>query len=260
MTVIDKFRLDDKMAIVTGASRGLGRAMALALADAGADVIITGRTEETLNRTAEEIRERGRKAHTFCLDMGDPVNCERGFEKIVQLHGPIDILINNVGSRTNSDPVQDQSLESWQTTIDTNLTSCFLGTRIIGSAMIKRGKGGRIISISSMNAFVTNRGIGDRAYETSKAALLQFTRSTAADWAEHGITLNVICPGLFMTDANKKWKKVKPEVIDKLLTSIPMGRAGEPDEIGAVAVFLASQASSYMTGAAIIIDGGYTLW
>ena len=260
MGLSDQFRLDGKTAIVTGASRGLGRIMALALAEAGADIVITGRDEATLAGTAEDIRALGRKASTIAADMGAPERCQEAFERCLRDFGPIDILVSNIGGRLKSEPIHEQSLESWQEAIDLNLTSCFLGARIIGAAMIERGKGGRIINIASMNAFISNRGIGGRSYETAKAAVVQFTRAAAADWAPHGITVNAICPGLFMTDANKIWNETKPEVIDKLVAGIPMGRAGEPHEIGPLAVFLASPASSYITGAAHLIDGGYTLW
>ncbi len=234
--------------------------MALALAHAGADIVLTGRNQDTLERTAEEVRERGQEANTLEIDMGRPESCRAGFERCLKEYGPVDILINNVGGRLSAEPVLEQSLESWQETIDHNLTSCFLGTRIVGGAMVQRGQGGRVINISSMNAFVSNQGIGNRAYETAKAAMVQFTRSVAADWAPDGVTVNAICPGLFMTDANRAWNETKPEVIDKLVAGIPMGRPGEPDEIGGLAVFLASPASSYITGATHVIDGGYTLW
>ncbi len=260
MGLFDRFRLDGKTALVTGGSRGLGRVMALALAEAGADVVITGRHQDTLDRTADEIRAHGQAANTLVADMSVPAECQTAFEHCLEAHGPIDILINNVGNRETSDPIAEQSLASWQRIIDLNLTSCFLGTRLIGAAMIDRGQGGRIINISSMNAFISNRGIGGRSYETAKAAVLQFTRAAAADWAPYGITVNAICPGLFMTDANKRWKETRPEVIEKLVANIPMGRAGEPEEIGPLAVFLASPASSFVTGAAHVIDGGYTLW
>ena len=260
MGVFDLFRLDGKTALITGASRGLGRSMALALAEAGADLVITGRHQDTLDQTAEEIRAHGRKVDALAVDMGVPEACEAAFERCLRAHGPIDILINNVGGRVTPDPIQEQSLASWRGAMDLNLTSCFLGTRIVGASMIERRRGGRIINISSMNAFVSNRGIGGRSYEAGKAAVVQFTRAAAADWAPHAITVNKICPGLFMTDANKAWLERKPEVIEKLVSGIPMGRAGEPDEIGPLAVFLASPASSYMTGSAIVIDGGYTLW
>ncbi len=260
MGVLDSFLLDGKRAVVTGASRGLGRVMALALADVGADVVITGRTRETLEATAAEIRALGRQSWIVQADMGVPTECEAACELILRDCGPIDILINNVGNREASVSIQDDTLETWARTIDLNLTSCFLGTRFIGGAMLARGAGGRIINIASMSALIANRGVGGRGYETGKAAVLHFTRCAAADWAPYGITVNAICPGLFMTDTNKAWNERKPEVIDALLQNVPLGRAGEPDEIGPLAVYLASPAASYVTGAAFVIDGGYTLW
>ena len=126
--------------------------------------------------------------------------------------------------------------------------------------MIDRGIGGRIINIASISALIANRGIAGRHYETAKAAVLHFTRCAAADWAPNGITVNAICPGLFMTDANKEWNKTRPDVIQAIVTNIPMGRTGDPEEIGPLAVYLASPAAAYVTGAAYVIDGGYTLW
>jgi gluconate 5-dehydrogenase len=246
--------------VVTGASRGLGRVMALALADAGADVLITGRTPATLATTAGEIRARGRRAWTVTTDMAVPAECQKACEGILAEHGPIDILINNVGNREVSVPIADESLETWQTSIDLNLTSCFIGTRLFGAAMLARGQGGRIVNIASISALIANKGIGGRDYETGKAAVLHFTRCAAADWAPHGITVNAICPGLFMTDINRQWNERRPDVIQAFVQNVPMGRPGEPDEIGPLAVFLASPASSYVTGAAYVIDGGYTVW
>ena len=260
MALFDRFRLDGKTALVTGGSRGLGRSVALALAEAGADLVITGRHQATLDKAAAEIRAHGRRAAALEADMGVPQTCEAAFRRIVGEHGPIDVLVNNVGNRETAEPIEEQSLASWQAAVDLNLTSCFLGTSIVGSSMIARGRGGRIINISSMNAFVSNRGIGGRSYEASKAAVLQLTRAAAADWAPHGITVNAICPGLFMTDINREWNAKKPEVIAKLVAGIPLGRAGEPDELGPLAVYLASPASDFVTGAGIVIDGGYTLW
>ncbi len=260
MGVLDAFRLDGKRAVVTGASRGLGRAMALALAEVGADVVITGRTPDTLEATAEEIRARGRNAWTVRADMSLPAECEAAFTHILRENGPIDVLVNNVGNREVSVAIEDETLETWKQSIDLNLTSCFLGTRLVGAAMRARGVGGRIINIASISAMIANRGIGGRDYETSKAAVLHFTRCAAADWAPYGITVNAICPGLFMTDTNREWNERRPEVIEAFVQNVPMGRAGEPEEIGPLAVYLASPAASYVTGAAYVIDGGYTLW
>ena len=260
MGLKDWFGLEGKRALVTGASRGLGRTMALALAEVGADIIITGRTAATLDATAKEIRALGRQAWTVEGDMALPAECQAGFEKILAEMGPIDILVNNVGNRETSGPIQDETLESWQDTIDRNLTSCFLGTKLVGAAMLARGQGGRIINIASISALIANRGIGGRGYETGKAAVLHFTRCAAADWAPHGITVNAICPGLFMTDTNRAWNEKRPDVIEAFVKNVPMGRAGEPHEIGPLAVYLASPAAAYVTGAAYVIDGGYTLW
>ncbi len=260
MGVLDLFRLDGKRALVTGGSRGLGRSMALAIAEVGADIILTGRTQETLDATAGEIRAMGRKAWTITADMGAPAECERAHRKAIGELGPIDILVNNVGNREENVPIEVESLETWQRLVDLNLTSCFIGTKLVGKAMLDRGKGGRIINIASISAIIANRGIAGRHYETAKAAVLHFTRCAAADWAPNGITVNAICPGLFMTDANKQWNKTRPDVIETIVANIPMGRTGEPEEIGPLAVYLASPAAAYVTGAAYVIDGGYTLW
>ncbi|HLW91299.1 MAG TPA: SDR family NAD(P)-dependent oxidoreductase [Roseiarcus sp.] len=260
MGVLDLFRQDGKRALVTGASRGLGRSMALALAEVGADIILTGRTQGTLDATAAEIRALGRKAWTIKADMGEPAECETAFARAISEMGPIDILINNVGNREENVPIVDEKLETWQRMIDLNLTSCFLGAKLVGKSMLDRGKGGRIINIASISAIIANRGIAGRHYETAKAAVLHFTRCAAADWAPYGITVNAICPGLFMTDANKRWNETRPDVIQAIVAHIPMGRTGEPEEIGPLAVYLASPAAAYVTGAAYVIDGGYTLW
>jgi gluconate 5-dehydrogenase len=260
MSVLDLFRLDGKRALVTGASRGLGRVMALALADAGADVAISGRTADTLEKTAGEIRARGRRAWTVQADMAVPLECQAACERVLAELGPVDILINNVGNREVNVPIATEPLDVWQRSIDLNLTSCFLSTRVIGQDMLERGLGGRIINVASISALIANRGIGGRDYETSKAAVLHFTRCAAVDWAAHGITVNAICPGLFMTDKNREWNRLRPDIIEAFIENVPMGRPGEPDEIGPLAVFLASPASGYVTGAAYVIDGGYTAW
>ena len=260
MSIFDRFRLDGKRLFITGGSRGLGREMALAIADAGADVVLVGRDRASLDQTASDIRELGREANVLQADIGTPDECESACQHALDEFGPIDILVNNVGGRRINVPTDEFPLEQWQQIIDLNLTSVFLCTKLIGGTMLKRGGGGRIINIASISGMVANRGIGGRSYETSKAAVIQFTRAVAADWAPHGITVNAICPGGFMTEPNVRWAKDNPDVITSFKDQIPAGDFGQPEDLGPLAVYLASDASRYMTGAALVIDGGYTLW
>jgi NAD(P)-dependent dehydrogenase (short-subunit alcohol dehydrogenase family) len=259
MNVLDRFRLDNRRLFITGGSRGFGRVIALAAAEAGADIALNGREPEALARTAAEVRERGRQVWTFPGDIAQPSLCEDLCKRVLAEAGPIDILVNNVGGRDLDVAIEDTDLATWQKFVDLNLTHCFLCTKIIGGAMLKRGNG-RVINIASISGMIANRGIGGRHYETTKAALIHFTRAAAADWAPRGVTVNAICPGLFMTEPNVAWAKKHPEVIETFARAVPMGRTGEPHEIGPLAVYLASPASSYVTGAAFVIDGGYTLW
>ena len=259
MGVLDRFRLEGSRAFITGGSRGFGRVIALAMADAGADVVLTARDPSSLESTAAEVRERGRKAWAFPADIADPKACEALCQRVIAEVGDIDILVNNVGGRNLDIAIEDTDLETWQRFVDLNLTHCFLCTKIVGGAMLPRG-GGRVINIASVSGLIANRGVGGRHYETAKAAVIQFTRATAADWAPRGVNVNAICPGLFMTEPNRTWAESHPEVIRTFVSAIPMGRAGDPEEIGPLAVYLASPAASYVTGAAFVIDGGYTLW
>lgn len=259
MSLFDRFRLDGKQLLITGGSRGLGREMAVAIAEAGADVILVGRNEVSLSDTARTIEEFGRRASILVCDVGRPEACEQMCKDALNQHGPIDILVNNVGGRRVPTPTEELATEDWQRILDLNLTSTFICTRIIGAAMRERGLGGRIINVASISGQVVNRGIGGRSYETSKAAVIQFTRTVAVDWARDGITANAICPGGFLTEPNLKWQRESPEVISAFAEQIPMGAFGEPADLGPLAVYLASDAARYMTGAALVIDGGYTL-
>jgi NAD(P)-dependent dehydrogenase (short-subunit alcohol dehydrogenase family) len=260
VSIFDRFRLTGKRLFITGGSRGLGREMALAIADAGADVLLVGRDLPSLEKTADDIRLLGRQAQILQADVSKTEECEQACQTALQKHGPIDILINNVGGRRHNIPTEEMPLETWRELMDLNLTSCFLCTKLIGGAMVKRRQGGRIINIASINSLVAGRGIAGRHYETAKAAMLQFTRATAADWAVHSVTVNAILPGGFMTEPNQRWSKLHPEVIERFKSNIPMGDFGQPEDLGPLAVYLASDASRYMTGAALVIDGGYTLW
>lgn len=254
MPVLDLFRLDGKRALITGGSRGLGLEMAKALSEAGAEVIITGSSEANLLKAREEW-----PFTTIQADLAKPEEAERLCEVLLRDHPPIDILINNVGGRRINTPTEDLALEDWQRIIDLNLTQAFILTKRLGGAMIPR-KWGRIINIASINALWPGKAMRGRSYEASKGALAMFTKAVAADWAVHGITVNAIAPGPFLTDANRRWIGEKPEFEGEVAASIPMGRWGRPEEIGSLALYLASEASSFMTGSVLVLDGGKLLW
>ncbi len=257
MSVFDRFRLDGRKAMITAGSRGLGLVMAKALAEAGADLVLVSKTRENLEAAKQELLATGRNIELVAADLSKPKIVETTCHEILANHRPIDILINNVGGRFHDVPVVEQELSLWHELMDLNLTSAFLCTKIIGAKMLER-KRGRVINISSISAHVAFKGIEGRHYETAKAALLGFTRSVAVDWAPHGVTVNAIAPGAFLTDANRRWFRETPERRTEIEALIPMGRLGDPEEIGALALYLASDASSYMTGAVLTIDGGYT--
>lgn len=258
-TVLDRFRLDGKRAMLTGAGRGLGRQMAIALAQAGADIVLVGQGAESIEATADEIRQEGRAVETIVADLTQTEQCEAACQKALAT-GSVDILVNNVGGRILNVPIDQTTLEQWNEGIALNLTHYFLVTREIGKAMIARRKGGNIINVGSISGMIINRGVAGRHYETSKAAIIHFTKALAVDWAPHGIRANAISPGLFMTDANRRWERIDRTPIDSFVSGVPMGRPGEPEEIGPLALYLASPASSYVTGANFVIDGGYIAW
>jgi gluconate 5-dehydrogenase len=259
MNVFDRFRLDGKRALITGGSRGLGRAMAQALAEGGADLVLVGREIDTLSRAQQELSALGRKIDVLQFDVGIPAEAQQMCEEALSKHGPIQVLVNNVGGRRISIPTEDLPLEDWQRILDLNLTSAFLCCKLIGREMVKR-KSGSILNVASISGMVVNKGIHGRTYETAKAALVAFTKTLAVDWAPFNVRANSIAAGGFLTDPNRRWFREKPELRDIFTSMVPMGRLGEPEEIGPLALYLASDASSYMTGASIVIDGGYTLW
>jgi NAD(P)-dependent dehydrogenase (short-subunit alcohol dehydrogenase family) len=260
MGVLDRFRLDGKRCFLTGGSRGLGREMALALAEAGADLILVGRDRPALEAAGADVERRGRSAVLIQADVSQPLEAERACRTALEQHGPVHILVNNVGGRRIDTATEDLELEQWQEIVDLNLTSTFICTKLIGGAMVRRGQGGRIINVASVSGLVATRGIGGRSYETSKAAVIHFTRAVAADWAPHRVTVNAIAPGAFLTEPNVRRSRLNPAMMETLRAQIPMGELGRPEEVGPLAVYLASDAARYMTGAVLVLDGGYTAW
>jgi gluconate 5-dehydrogenase len=257
--VLDKFRLDGKRVLITGGTRGLGRAMAQALAEAGADLVLVGTSPDNLDRARGELTALGRRVETVRADLFSPEETQRMCEHVLARHAPVDVLINNVGGRRQNVATEEMPLETWQRHLDLNLTSTFLCTKLIGGAMLPR-RWGRVINVASICGQIATRGIFGRHYETAKAAVVGFTRALAADWAPQGVTVNAIAPGGFLTDANRRWFRENPELRQTFEAQVPMGRLGEPEEIGPLAVYLAGEASSYMTGSVVVIDGGYTVW
>lgn len=245
--------------MVTGGSRGLGRAMAQALAEVGADVILVGRDLSALQKARFEIGITGHTIDIVTGDMSIPEEAERVCKEALRDYGPVDILVNNVGGRRLDLPLEDMSLAQWQHLIDLNLSSAFIACQRIGNHMAGRGRG-TILNVASIAAFRVIEGIGGRTYEIAKAGMENLTKCLAADWAKKNVRVNCVAPGPFLTDPNKKWFEQKPEFREKFESKTPMGRLGDPKEIGPLAVYLCSDASSFVTGSTFVIDGGYTLW
>lgn len=217
VSIFDDFKLTGQRALITGGSRGLGREIALAYADAGADIVLVGRGEDSLKQTAAEIEGKGTKAHIIVADVTVPSECRRTAENALALQGGIDILVNNVGGRRPNTKIEGTSDQEWREGFALNVDHCFLMSRLVGEAMIARGKGGRIINMGSISGMIINQGVAGRHYEVGKAAIIHFTKALAVDWAQYNINANCISPGLFMTAPNKAWTEKAPEAIKKSL-------------------------------------------
>ena len=254
MNVLDSFRLGNKNALVTGGSKGLGRVIATALAQAGANVAIVSRTELEGQKTASEIADAtGRKIVSHAADVTDGKQVARMIEYAQSELGPIDILVNNAGANTRG-LAQELSEEDFDAIVAINLKSPFLCSRILGPQMCERGWG-RVINMGSILSVVA---IAGRApYCSAKAGVANLTRVLALEWAQSGVTVNAICPGPFATDMNKPLLD-DPEKYKAFVSKIPMGRWGELNEIAGAAVFLASDASTFVTGSTLFVDGGWT--
>jgi len=232
--------------------------MAKALAEVGADLVLIGREKDSLASASAALRPLGRKIDTLAYDVGTPAGMEAMCAEALARFSPIDILISNVGGRRISIATEELPVAEWQRILDLNLTSTFVCCQKIGGAMLPRRRGS-IINVGSISGMVVSRRIYGRTYETAKAALHHFTRTLAVDWAPYNVRVNTIAPGAFLTAPNRKWFSERPELKTIYEQNTPLGRVGEPEEIGPLAVYLASDASSYVTGAVMVIDGGYTL-
>ena len=269
--IIDEFGVKDRLAVVTGAGRGIGKAIALAFAEAGADVVVIARTKKQIEQTAEEIHVLGRKALAITADISQEEQVKEAVEQTISAFGKIDILCNNAATLAVK-PVaempkekldewkipQDEvgsnvlTVEEWRRVLETNLTSAFYFAQAVGPYMIKQKKG-KVINISSTDA---EEGFPCMAaYSTSKAGLNSFTRVLASEWASFNINVNAVSPGAIITEFASAWVE-DPEMMEWQVSLIPLGRWGEPKEVALLTLFLASEASNYITGQVFTIDGG----
>lgn len=248
------FDLTGKIAIITGGSKGLGEQMAYALAEAGADLALISRTQAELDTVAAEIHTAtGRKVIGVAADVTKEADIVVMVQKVMGVFGKIDILINNAGIGGTT-PIQDLKEEEWDRFMNLNLKGPVLCSKHVGAEMIKR-KQGNIINVSSLFAKIVARYMG--AYATTKAGLVQFTRTLALEWCRYNIRVNALCPGYFETPMNEGFWETKGG--KGIIERIPMQRVGDPKELKPAILFLASNANSFMTGATLFVDGGHSL-
>jgi gluconate 5-dehydrogenase len=258
MNTLDLFRLDGKTVIVTGGGRGLGRYMAEALSDAGANLVLCSRKLEPLEEVRDEIEARGGEALALLCDVTEQEDVEKVVSAAIEAFGSIDVLVNNSGATWGAPPTEMPS-EQFDRVLAVNVRGTFLMSRAAGRRMIERGSGGTIINVASIAALVGGHPdyMQTVGYNSSKGAVISMTRDLATSWAVHNITVNAIAPGWFPT-------RMSGGLIEKfeerMLEDIPLGRFGNPEDLKGVVVFLASPAAAYITGQTIVVDGGATAW
>jgi NAD(P)-dependent dehydrogenase (short-subunit alcohol dehydrogenase family) len=260
MNVMEMFSLSGKVAIVTGGARGLGRQASLALAEAGADVAICGRSTDG-TAVVRELEAMGRKAFFLKVDVTKTGEVERFVEQVIRRFGRIDILVNNAGIGTRGQSLENVTDEEWHELIEGILSSMFYMSKPVARYMITRGRGGVIINVSSMSAYVINNLTPRHnvPYCVAKAGVSHLTKGMAANWAPYGIRVNAVAPGFIPTELISALQKF-PDIMARMLAGQPIGRFGRMEEIKGPILFLASEASSYMTGSIVIVDGGATIW
>ena len=257
MNILEQFSLRNKVSIITGAARGLGKAMAQSLAQAGSDIVIADLDLEIAQQTADWLASEGGRTLAVRVDVTDPADVDKMTEEILSKLGRIDVLFNNAGIAQWVN-LEEMSLKDWRRIMSVNLDSVFIVSKAVGKVMIKQGKGS-IVNTSSMSGVIVNTPQSQAAYNTSKAGVIMLTKSLAFEWAKHNIRVNTIAPGYMETEMVEQFRVQHQDKIDFWNSLTPMNRMGKPHELGPLAVYLASDASSYMTGAVCLIDGGYSI-
>jgi NAD(P)-dependent dehydrogenase (short-subunit alcohol dehydrogenase family) len=248
----ERFRLDGKVAIVTGGSRGIGKAIATGLSEQGARLALASRKQEALDGVAEEIRNQGGECLAMACHLGKPDQIKALIDKVLETYGTVDILVNNAATNPYFGPIVDATEEAWNKTLDVNLKGPFLMTQAVAKIMMQKG-GGSIINVASVGAFRASPMQG--IYGVTKAGMVNMTKTFAQELALANVRVNAICPGLTATKFSEVLIQTQ-EIYDVALQKIPVKRHADPDEIVGAALYLASDASSYVTGTTITVDGG----
>lgn len=246
------FSLEGKVAVVTGGTSGIGRALSLGLADAGAHVVASARREQLVDSTALEIEARGRKTLCMASDVSDRASLEKLHTAVMKEFGKVDILVNCAGIIKRA-PTLDFDEAEWSNILNVNLTGTLRACQVFGRSMLERGYG-RIVNIASLNSFVALNEVA--AYAASKAGVASLTRSLAVEWSKKGITVNAVAPGVFRTDLNAQLLDSTPRG-QELLMRTPMGRFGKTEELVGAVLYLASDSASFVTGQVLVVDGGF---
>ena len=255
---LDRFKLTDKIAVVTGAARGIGLATAEALAEVGARVVLTDMNPDQLAAASETLSAKGHTVDSELLDVTDARAVERACDTILARHGRVDVLVNNAGIAISNHPAETMADAVWNKVIDVNLNGVFWCCRAFGRHMLERGAGS-IVNVGSMSGFIVNRPQEQANYNASKAAVHHLTRSLAAEWGARGVRVNSVAPTYIDTEMNK-YVYEDAEMYRHWVGGTPMNRLGRTDEVASVILFLASDAASLMTGSIVLADGGYVCW